>query len=172
MDTGKFVHWMQILAPIGMLLGVVLVIAQLNQTQNLVRLQLYTEIELNRQQLDSTVLGEEFSLTLAKLRSSPNQLTDAELYQFEAYADSLIRQLDLYRVLYDQGVFTIDWRFHVRNQVCTSFNHPVGRSHLELRKNAINSTELHQELVEQVNRCAQEDGPGYIEFIRNAIDDS
>ena len=171
METSRFVRWLQILGPIGVLLGVALVIAQLNQTQNLVRLQLYTDIDLNRQQLDSTVLGEDFSLTLAKIRSSPDQLTDAELYQFEAYADSLIRQFDLYRILYDEGVFTIDWRFHVRNQVCATFNHPVGRFHLELRKNANNSTVLHQELYEQVNRCGDEDSLGYIEFIRDRINE-
>ena len=77
--------WMQVLSAVGVLIGIVLVILQLQQNENLLRLQLATELRLNRDADRNVIRGVTFSETLAKLSGDPQKLTDAVLHQFQAH---------------------------------------------------------------------------------------
>jgi hypothetical protein len=85
----RFAEWVQAAGAVGVLVGIVLVLLQLQQNEQLVRFQIATELRINRDNDRNITRGESYSSTPAKLQRAPEELTDAELGEFSAHASSL-----------------------------------------------------------------------------------
>jgi hypothetical protein len=155
--------WMQVLSAVGVLIGIVLVILQLQQNENLLRLQLATELRINRDADRNVIRGETYSETLAKLSGDPQKLTDAELHQFQAHAVSIYEELHLRRMLFDEGVFEGDWREWLTEERCLLFDNATGRAWL-----AWALSDSADEILLEIQRRLDECGEGFVESVRKA----
>ena len=109
--------------------------------------------------------GEEYSATLAKLQTTPESLTDAELLQFDAHARSLVSELDLRRMLAEAGIFEGDWRLWLRAESCDLFDNPVGRTWLKVQKETADE-EIIDELENRLGECASL--PSFLKTVRES----
>ena len=155
--------WMQILSALGVLVGIVLVILQLQQNEKLLRLQLATELRINRDADRNVIRGETYSETLAKLAGDAQKLTDAELHQFHAHAVSIYQELDLRRMLFDTGVFMGDWRMWLKDESCLLLDNATGRAWLAWAS-AGGDDEIILELQRRVDEC----GDDFVEHVRKS----
>ena len=155
--------WMQVLSAVGVLIGIVLVILQLQQNENLLRLQLATELRINRDADRNVIRGETYSETLAKLSGDPRKLTDAELHQVQAHAVSIYEELHRRRRLFDEGVFEGDWRAWLTVERCLLFDNATGRAWL-----AWALSDSDDEILLEVQRRLDECGEGFVESVRKA----
>jgi hypothetical protein len=153
--------WMQILSAVGVLVGIVLVILQLQQNEKLLRLQLATELRINRDADRNVIRGETYSETLAKLAGDAQELSDAELHQFHAHAASIYDELHLRRMLFETGVFMGDWRAWLTEERCLLFDNPTGRAWL-----AWVATDSNDEIIAELQGRIAECGEGFIEHVR------
>lgn len=124
----------EIVSILALLIGLGLVIAQLRQNEQLVRFQIATEFRFNQDVRRAVIQGEDFSKALAKLHSAPESLTDEELLQFQAHAQSLVSELDMRRILADTGIFQSDWRVWLQPETCDLLDNSVGRVWVETLK--------------------------------------
>ncbi len=153
--------WVQILSAIGVLVGIVLVILQLQQNEKLLRLQLATELRINRDADRNVIRGETYSETLAKLAGDAGELSDAELHQFHAHAASIYEELHLRRMLFDTGVFMGDWRTWLTEESCLLFDNATGRAWL-----AWAATDSGDEIILELQDRLGDCGEGFVESVR------
>ena len=81
-------NWVQIVSNFSLLIGMVLVAVQINQSSNIARAQLAHDAWLNSAGELYAVVGENPAATLAKANLSEEELTDEELFVLNAYFDS------------------------------------------------------------------------------------
>ncbi len=81
-------NWVQIVSNFSLLIGMVLVAVQINQSSNSARAQLAHDAWLNSAGELYAVVGENPAATLAKANLSEEELTDEELFVLNAYFDS------------------------------------------------------------------------------------
>ena len=85
--------WSELLGIMSLIIGIGLVILQLRQNEQLVRFQIASEVRMNRDNDRNVTRGDQYSTTLAKLQTTPEDMTDAELVEFDAHARSLTSEL-------------------------------------------------------------------------------
>ena len=144
---------MQALGALALIAGIALVILQLQQNEKLLRFQIATDLRVNRDNDRNAMRGEEYSATLAKLQISPDTLSDAQLVQFDAHAQSLISELDLRRMLALEGIFAGNWRDWFIPMRCQLFNNPVGRVWLQTQRIDLDQ-EMMDELENRLTECS------------------
>jgi hypothetical protein len=161
-------NWIEIIGVVGLLSGLVLVVVQLRQNEELIRFQIATEFRFNQDESRNAVKGERFSETLAKLQTAPESLTDAELLEFQAQARSIASELDMRRVLASAGIFKGDWRLWLHQETCDLLNNPVGRAWLQTNRNSPDlmlDNEMLAELERRLPEC--DDRPSFLESVRH-----
>ncbi len=93
-------HWLTIIGNLGLLIGVALVIVQINQNSQLVREQIFTTRWTDSLNLHLAMMGDNPAAAVAKAIESPSELTVEETRVLEAYvlywglADTRWRLLD------------------------------------------------------------------------------
>jgi hypothetical protein len=145
----EFRNWIEVFGVISLIIGLGLVILQLRQNEDLLRFQIATELRINRDNDRNVTRGEQYSTTLSKLQTQPENMTDAELIEFDAHAMSLVSELDLRRMLADVGIFIGDWRTWLRAETCAVFDNPIGRIWLHTKSNSIDQEIIDQEIIDQ-----------------------
>ena len=85
MQLDKTSHWMTIIGNLGLLVGVALVIFQINQNSELMREQLYHARWSDDLNLHLALMGENPSAAIAKAIENPSELTVEESRVLDAY---------------------------------------------------------------------------------------
>ena len=150
-------NWIDLLSVLGLFVGIALVILQLRQNEELIRFQIATELRVNQDANRSAIRGERFSSTLIKVQTAPEELTDAELLEFDAHARSIVSELDFRRSLAAAGIFKGDWTRWLESETCTSLDNSVGHTWLEVQRKTGDPAIDHQmldELEQRLGECA------------------
>ncbi|MFK8042177.1 hypothetical protein [Congregibacter sp.] len=154
--------WIQLVSVAALLIGVVLVVVQLQQNEELLRFQLATDLRANRDSLRTATLGEDYSSTLAKL-NNVDTLNPAELQQFSAHAFSVYYELSHRWQLFDEGIFVGDWTRWLLDDRCLLFNNPTGQAWL----NWMTEVTEGDDIIEQIRKDLPLCGVSFSEFIEN-----
>jgi hypothetical protein len=161
-------NWIELVGVIGLLIGIGLVILQLQQNETLLSFQIASDLRVNRDNDRNTIIGEQYATTLAKLQTAPEKLTDAELVQFDVHARSLTSELDFRRLLAAEGIFKGDWKNWLRAETCDLFNNPIGRAWLDMQDQTTGQStdqELVDELEQRLIECASR--PSFLQSVRD-----
>jgi hypothetical protein len=158
--------WIQILSAMGVLVGVILVVLQLQQNQELLRFQIATDLRISRSADLNVVRGETYSETLAKLPGGTQALTDAELHQFDAHANSVYNELSHRRMLFGEGIFIGDWKTWLFQESCLLFDNPTGQVWLEWTSSR---SEGENEIIEEFHRRTEICDDSFVGFVREGV---
>ena len=158
------INWFDTLSTLGILIGIVLVVLQLQQNEKLIRYQIATELRINRDAERMLVRDEDFAEVLAKLEIAPDTLTDTELVQFDMHARSLLGELDLREMLTDVGIFEAGWQSWLVVERCETFDNPVGRTWLKTAANYEPVREMVKGVEAALPQCQQL--PSFLEAMR------
>ena len=125
MDASKMANWLQIGANVGILVGLVLVGLQINQTSELLKLQLLYEDAARSSDNETAILGDDPTRVIQKTIDSPHELSFGEMRLLEAYhwrpLSQLIRRFHARELLGDS------WKSDVQN-VAWTYRTPFGRA--------------------------------------------
>jgi hypothetical protein len=91
MQLDKLNQWLLLISQLGILMGLILVGYQIQQTTELAKIQLFSDITSSRIDMAGATLGENPAPTIAKSLTEPEALTLEELYVMDAF---LIRGLN------------------------------------------------------------------------------
>ena len=91
MNLDKLNQWLLLISQLGILMGLILVGFQIQQTTELAKVQLFSDITSSRIEMAGATLGENPAPIFAKSLTDPDALTMAELYVMDAH---LIRGLN------------------------------------------------------------------------------
>ncbi len=135
MDSNKLANWLQVVASIGLLGGLVLVAIQINQNSDqlsqshqLARAQLLSNQHDSWIEIDASKQSETFARALAKSIIRPNELTASEILELDGYLFTYIDQLDRDRDLYNLGVFGTPPEALVRGSLSDYFGNEFARA--------------------------------------------
>lgn len=159
----RFSLWIQIVTAVGMLTGLALVLIQLQQNEELVRYQIAADLRVNQDSARNIVRGETYSTTLAKIQTTPDSLTDAEVVEFEAHAASIVSELQFRRVLNEAGIFEGGWRTWLVGDSCKVLNNQVGKAWLD----HLEGRQFDAEIIEELRRRNGECGSTFLQEIRS-----
>ena len=158
--------WIQILSAMGVLVGVILVVLQLQQNQELLRVQIATDLRISHHADLNVVRGETYSETLAKLSGGSHALTDAELHQFDAHVSLVYSELTHRRMLVDEGIFRGDWKTWLFIESCLLFDNPTGQAWLAW---ASIESEGEDEIIEEFQRRTKTCGDSFVRVVREGV---
>ena len=164
-------NWIELLTLVGVFIGLGLVIMQLRQNEELIRFQIATEIRVNQDNNRSVIRGEQLSKTLAKAHTMPEEMTDAELLEFDAHARSILSELHFRRVLAAVGIFKGDWRTWLLPETCVALDNSIGRTWLKVQQQTAGlmlDEEMLGELDRRLAECASR--PSLLESLRDGQD--
>jgi len=120
--------WLQITSNLAIIVGLGIVIYELNQTQMHVRSQLLMDDFVSRQTLENIIMGDNAAAAIAKARSNPEQLTAEEKIVVEAHLTSVFIRLESYEYIEDVGVFDDTWKLEIPLEAKEVFDYPYARS--------------------------------------------
>ena len=123
MDSDKANRWLTLGANLGVLVGLILLIAELNQNRDMMRAQTRHELAMGIVDLFQTPASNEQLADLMYRAKSGEEMTPTELFQFQLGTNALYRYWEnvhyQYRVgLYDDIEFGKQreaWRTHFAN---------------------------------------------------------
>jgi len=110
-ESNRLAQWLAIGANLGVLIGLLLLIAELKQNQDMMRAEIRHELSMGIVDLQQTVASnEQLADVLYRGGVSGEELTPTELFQFETRTNALFRYWEdvhyQYRVgLYDETEF-------------------------------------------------------------------
>ena len=127
--TGKLADWLQLGANVGILAGLVMVALQMNQNEELLRLQLTNQFHESYIAADTAIAGEDMYLILQKSIDDPENLTYGEMRALESHTFSpLNRWINLYRLAQDGLLDDSLWRAQVQMDAPYYFGTRYGRA--------------------------------------------
>jgi hypothetical protein len=142
-----------VLANVGIVVGLILVILQMDQNEKLLRVQLLNQYSDSYIAADTTFAGENLPLSWQKSIQQPENLTLAEMRILEPQTFSpLMRWLNLYNLaeagILDESV----WKSEVSTDVGFYFGTPYGRAWWDHYSNAFEIAFLPLEVKELINQ--------------------
>ena len=167
--------WVELIGVISLLIGIGLVFSQMRQNEEMLRFQIATDLRVNRDNDRFAMRGENYSNTLAKLQTEPQNLTDAELLAFDAHAWSLVLELIMRKQLAEASIFTGDWRMWLEEERCVLLNNSVGQVWLKTQRSKLGEYEYAMDeemldgLEQQLGECSRL--PSFLESVRDGQDE-
>jgi len=129
--TEMILTLVQIVTGLGVILGLVLVLLQMQQNEKLLAVQLASDTFENIQALESQVMGEEYAETLERIIDPSQKLTPADLYRYDAYTFSTLNAWRRMLLLSDLGLSNLTIESIInRETACWFFGHEVGQAWL------------------------------------------
>jgi hypothetical protein len=122
MDSNTVNKWLTLGANVGILIGLALVVFEIRQNADLLRLQFINDDLLISAQTESPMLGEDPTKAMMKAMYTPEDLTYAEFRTVDAYLVSKMDLLTRRYILGQEGIleqsawesnlgFTFEWLF-------------------------------------------------------------
>lgn len=129
MNYGKLTDWLQVSANIGIVGGLVLVGAQLQQNADLLKTQLLYEESYRATELETRVVGENAAAVWAKSITNAKSLSLSEQRIMEALLWSYVEQLRGTRLLAELGLLEdADWRARVNSDAAFYLANEYGKA--------------------------------------------
>jgi len=130
----NFSDWIQAVSAVAIVVGVILVVAEMRQNSDLMRTQLINEIISDHFAYDRQIMGENPSPTLIKACFHPEDLSEAELSVAAAAMDYRYDTVMRTKIIEESGDLGMPWRkgaeIHLRRLLET----PLGRLDFEKNK--------------------------------------
>lgn len=118
---------LQIMSNVGVVLGLVLVAAQMNQTTDAIRLQNYQSTMSGFVGLDLAAVGDTGYAAHTAALLHPAEMTEEEIVQYWYFVDAVMTLAVSQWLAVQSGQATeSDWS-ESRRELCSSLNHPVAR---------------------------------------------
>jgi hypothetical protein len=148
MNNKNIVDWIQILTGVAVLVGLILVIWELQQTRELARAELASDGWGEMMASSRSEMGETFAATRAKACFAPTQLTDSEILEMRAFNYILRAEVARMRGYAHIGEYDIGWRELAKNNIGVILGNKVGRVSYERAKG--NSWPWYEEIAEEM----------------------
>lgn len=133
MGTETINTWVQTITGIAIVVGLVLVVLELQQNRDAVRSQLSNDAFQIYTDFGTAVLGENAAEVIAKACESPTELSAADLVILDFFYSELERRTLRLKVLEDRGGFYGDeWKTNELGNWTMLFETPVGRARWKL----------------------------------------
>jgi len=123
--------WSKIITNAAVLVGLALVLYELNQNQGLARSQAQLDDFIAIQAFSNTLMGENPSIALVKARENPDQLSAEDRVVVNAYLESIFARMNSYEFV---DVFDGDWESSIYYDLEKSFNFEYAREWWEREK--------------------------------------
>jgi hypothetical protein len=108
--NGSIANWVQAATGISVLIGLVLVVWELQQSRDLASAQVTADVFSSLEQERTGHYGDNFAMSLSKACFEPDQLTKAELFILDAYFSNLSSRVNRLKQEADIAGFSTDWR--------------------------------------------------------------
>ena len=106
--------WIQTLSSIGVLVGLVVVILQLRQSEESLTAQLIANQVSTKSELINRTMGENIAESISKLNGKQEKMTDVDLYQLDALFTSLFTEIAISKLYGELGLYSADaWKRQV-----------------------------------------------------------
>lgn len=168
MNRKDWESWLQISSTLAVLVGVVLVVAQLRQNAELIELQILKEESESYIQNFAEILPENFTQTWIKAIDDPQTLSRDEVFAVDIYlyARTVARWRAMY-VLAERGlVEDSEWQRLVAEDAPSALGYPFGRAWWEeIKEWGTSSSDEHMEaplsdeLVDAIDRALAQRAP-------------
>ena len=141
----------QLITGIAVVAGLVLVVLQLQQTQDIARKQQQNAMRLNYDMLTMSIVGEDLSASIARACEQPQQLTGADLVALNAYfLELLVFVLYAYREEGTEFNSNRPWRIYADGSFDAMFLTAAGKAWWK-RQAGLDWMEIPQEVVDLGN---------------------
>jgi hypothetical protein len=104
MNMDKFNQWLMVVSHLGIFAGLILVGFQINQDNELTRIQIFTDRTMSRIQMHETLMGDNPAPVVMKSLTHPEELSLEELRVMDAYLLSGVNEARLRLVLAKEGL--------------------------------------------------------------------
>lgn len=167
---GTLANWLQVGANIGILAGLVMVALQMQQNEDLLRMQLTNEIYDSYITSDLAIGGDDMYKILQKSIDAPEELDYGEMRALESHTYSpLNRWINLYR-LSEAGLLDSDlWRAQVAVDAPYVFGSPYSLAWWQVSRDTIPEDVLPKELREYIDQSLEKPGPDVFTRYYDAI---
>ena len=153
MHSDRLNRWLVLFANIGVLVGLVLVLLQMKQNEELLRVQIMNEYFESNIAEQATFAGENLPTIWQKSIEEPENLSFAEMRAMEAQTFSpLSRWINLYRLSEAGIVDKSFWKSQVEMDAPFYFSSPYGRAWWELYAEQIPVSYLPTELKDEIDK--------------------
>lgn len=157
MRFNKLNDWLRVIADLGILVGIVLVLVQMNQNEDLMRSQIMNQYYDSYSSYEASFAGENLPAIWEKSVLDPENLTLAEMRALEAVTFApLFRWINLYRQSEAGVLGNMDWKEEVEMDAAWIFKSPYARAWWKyisegLRKSGYLTEELYQTIETAIN---------------------
>ena len=161
MNSKTIANGIQTLTGIAILIGLALVVLELRQSRELARAQLAADGWAEGMALDRSQLSENFAVTRTKACLTPNELTDSELLEMQAYNSHVMGSLRRRRGYEHIGDYNeLSWARAKEDQIGQWLSTKVGRADYAVQRDRLPIwiTDVADSLLETGNITSCQEG--------------
>ena len=164
MSSEKLSTWLQIVANLGLIAGLVLVGMQLKQNSDLLKTQLLYEESGRFISSEHALYGEEAAKIWAKSIENPRELTLQEIRVIDSYLYSAVEQWRATHMLAQQRLLDDEdeWQLRVRDEAPYFLGNEYGRAWWTVYREETKI--VLPDLVELVDEVLEEDPEGTLRY--------
>jgi hypothetical protein len=128
-DLAKTASWLSIAANVGLLVGMGLVVYQINQNSKLARMALVNEGNVASNQFWANLMGDRPTNVIAMAVECPEMMSYSDFMSMDAYLGTGMSLLHRNYELAQEGIFTEeDWKESVEGYASWYLGNPFGRA--------------------------------------------
>ena len=166
-------RWLTLAANIGVLAGLVLVIAQMNQNTKLARAAYMSEGNVVANQVWATVMGDKVADVIAKSVTAPTEMTHSDFIVMDAYLFPSLNLIYRDYQLAQEGFYTTsDWQASVDHYVHWYLANPFGKAWWDEEAKEFFASEFAAYVDQQLEVGDNRDHYAYWEAIRSRLRES
>ena len=129
MKLNKLNDWLQVIANLGIVIGIVLVLVQMNQNEDLLRANILNQYHDSYTSYEASFAGENLPAIWEKSLLEPENLSLAEMRALEAVTFvPLLRWINLYRQSKAGILGDLDWKEEVQMDATWYFDNTYARA--------------------------------------------
>ena len=150
MESSKFGYWLQVGANVGILIGLMLVFAQLQQTNTITGAELFSDNLESVVTRELALLGETPELSMSRVLFDPQTATREDYFVADRVYSAILRQLGRAILLSDVGLYGTNVSINARAFVYINypiFASPCGLAWLDQTVEDWGPSEIHENLV-------------------------
>ena len=158
MKFKKLNDWLRVIADLGILVGIILVLVQLNQNENLMRAQIINQYYDSYSSYEASFAGENLPEIWEKSLLEPENLTLAEMRALESVTFSpLFRWINLYRQSEAGVLHDMDWKEEIAMDASWYFGSPYSHAWWEfISDSMLQSGYLPEELFDYIEEMIKD----------------
>jgi len=127
MKAQKINYWVGVAANVGVVIGLIALIYELDQNRHLLRAQLGTGTIEYQRDLEILKMGDALSEALSIAIHSPKDLSDQQMIRLEAYLEAYVLKLYREEYLVQMEIFPDDAGYIIRSAAISAMQNPVAR---------------------------------------------